>query len=51
MVSCLGGRIAEEVFFGKVTTGAANDFQKAYAIAKQIVTKFGMSDKFGPVSY
>ncbi len=32
--SALGGRVAEEVFFGRVTTGAANDFQKAYLMAK-----------------
>jgi len=47
----LGGRIAEEVFFGEVTTGAADDLQKVYRYASAMVLKFGMSDKLGYLSY
>jgi len=45
----LGGRAAEEVFFGDITTGASNDIERATGIAHAMVTKLGMSDKFGPV--
>ena len=44
----LGGRAAEEVVFGEITTGAANDLEKATATAKQMVMRFGMSEKLGP---
>lgn len=47
----LGGRIAEEVFFGEVTTGAADDLQKVYRYASAMVLKFGMSEKLGYLSY
>ena len=47
LVSLLGGRAAEEIVFGDVTTGAANDIEKATSIAQNMVTRFGMSDKFG----
>ena len=47
IVSLLGGRAAEEVVFGDVTTGAANDIEKATSIAKNMITRFGMSDRFG----
>ena len=47
LVSILGGRAAEEIVFGDVTTGAANDIEKATSIAQNMVTRFGMSDKFG----
>ena len=50
MVS-LGGRIAEEVIFGDVTTGAISDIQKATDTAKAMVTKFGMSEKVGLINY
>lgn len=43
----LGGRISEETFFGKVSTGAADDLNKAYQIAKTIVTQYGFGDKLG----
>lgn len=43
----MGGRVAEEIFFKKVSTGAANDLEKAFKIAYAIVTKFGMSEKIG----
>lgn len=41
---CMGGRIAEQIIFGDVTTGASNDIVQATKIAKQMVTRFGMSD-------
>ena len=47
IVSLLGGRAAEEIFFGDVTTGAANDIEKATSLAQNMITRFGMSDKFG----
>jgi cell division protease FtsH len=46
----LGGRIAEEIKFGDVTTGASNDFEKATQIARAMVTEYGMSD-LGPIQY
>ena len=47
LVSLLGGRAAEEIVFGNVTTGAQNDIEKATGIAKAMVTKYGMSRSFG----
>ncbi len=47
----LGGRVAEEVVFGEVSTGAHNDFQRATGIARRMVTEFGMSDKLGPMQF
>ena len=47
LVSLLGGRAAEQIVFGNVTTGAENDIEKATAIAKAMVTKYGMSRRFG----
>ena len=46
----LGGRVAEEMIFGDVSTGAQNDLQKATEIARTMVTKFGMSDRLGLVA-
>jgi len=46
----LGGRVAEESVFGEITTGAANDFEKATELARKMVTEFGMSDKLGPLT-
>jgi cell division protease FtsH len=46
----LGGRVAEEMVFGDVSTGAQNDLQKATEIARTMVTQFGMSEKVGLVS-
>jgi cell division protease FtsH len=46
----LGGRVAEEVVFGKVTTGAESDIQQLTQIARQMVGRWGMSDKLGPVT-
>jgi cell division protease FtsH len=44
----LGGRAAEEIVFNEVTTGAANDLEKVTSIAKQMIMRFGMSEKLGP---
>ncbi len=46
-----GGRIAEEVFMNQMTTGAANDFERATDIARRMVTQWGMSDLLGPMVY
>ncbi|WP_338019063.1 ATP-dependent zinc metalloprotease FtsH [Salsipaludibacter albus] len=45
----LGGRVAEEIKIGDVTTGASNDIQKATALAREMVTQYGMSDRLGPI--
>ena len=47
LVSFFGGRAAEEVKFNSVTTGASNDIERATAIARAMVTQYGMSDEFG----
>lgn len=47
LVGLFGGRAAEEVIFGDVTTGASNDIEKATSIARAMVTQYGMSSKFG----
>ncbi len=47
IVGLLGGRAAEEIVFGNVTTGAANDIEKATSIARNMVTRYGMSKKYG----
>lgn len=46
----LGGRVAEEIHFSDITTGAQNDLERATQIARQMVTEFGMSDTLGPVT-
>jgi cell division protease FtsH len=46
-----GGRIAEELFMNQMTTGAANDFERATEIARRMVTQWGMSDALGPMIY
>ena len=46
-----GGRIAEELFMDQMTTGASNDFERATAIARDMVTRYGMTDSLGPVVY
>jgi cell division protease FtsH len=48
MAMTLGGRAAEEIIFDEITTGAANDLEKVTATAKQMVMRFGMSEKLGP---
>jgi cell division protease FtsH len=53
IASLFGGRIAEELIFGSdaVTTGAANDIERATDIARNMVTKWGLSDRLGPLAY
>jgi len=48
MAMTLGGRAAEEIVFGEITTGASNDLEKVTQTAKQMVMRFGMSEKLGP---
>ena len=50
LVSLVGGRAAEEIVFDTVTTGAANDIERATSIARNMVIRYGMSKKFGLVS-
>ena len=47
LVEFTGGRAAEEIVFGSVTTGASNDIEKATSIARSMITRYGMSEKFG----
>jgi cell division protease FtsH len=47
----LGGRVAEEVIFDEITTGASNDLERVTAIARNMVTRYGMSEKLGPVTF
>jgi cell division protease FtsH len=51
IATLLGGRSAEEVVFGEVTTGAANDLQRATDIAEQMIGTYGMSETLGPLAY
>ncbi|NUE65938.1 ATP-dependent zinc metalloprotease FtsH [Snodgrassella sp. ESL0253] len=46
-----GGRIAEQMFIGRVSTGASNDFERATQLARDMVTRYGMSKKMGPMVY
>ena len=47
----LGGRVAEKLFLGDISTGAGNDIQRATALARQMVTVYGMSDRLGSINY
>ena len=47
----LGGRVAEQIAFGNVTTGAANDLERATTMARRMVTEYGMSEKLGPMVF
>jgi cell division protease FtsH len=47
----MGGRCAEEIIFGSITSGASNDIQRATSLARNMVCSWGMSDKMGPVNY
>lgn len=47
----LGGRVAEEIMLGEISTGASNDLERVTDIARSMVTKYGMSDKLGPMRY
>jgi cell division protease FtsH len=51
IASALGGRIAEEIIFGEITTGASNDLQQVTKLARSMVTQYGMSDELGPRVY
>ncbi len=51
IATLLGGRAAEELIFGKVSTGASDDIQKATDLAERYVTLYGMSDRLGPVAF
>ncbi|MDQ4076318.1 MAG: ATP-dependent zinc metalloprotease FtsH [Chloroflexota bacterium] len=51
MAGALGGRIAEEIVFGDVTTGASNDLERVTNMARSMVTRYGMSDKLGPMTF
>ncbi len=51
IVSLLGGRVAEKLILGDISTGASNDIQRATGIARNMVTRYGMSDTLGPIVY
>jgi cell division protease FtsH len=51
LVTMLGGRAAEEVVFGRVTTGASNDLERATELVRKMVMEYGMSDDLGPLTY
>ncbi|MCA9962006.1 MAG: hypothetical protein KC443_23375, partial [Anaerolineales bacterium] len=51
IASALGGRIAEEIIFGEITTGASNDLQQVTKLARAMVTQYGMSEELGPRVY
>ncbi|MBE6541805.1 MAG: ATP-dependent zinc metalloprotease FtsH, partial [Ruminococcaceae bacterium] len=51
IVTLLGGRASEALILGDISTGASNDIQRASSIARHMVTKYGMSDKLGPILY
>lgn len=51
LVTLLGGRVAEKLVFDDITTGASNDIERASEMARKMVTKYGMSDNLGPISF
>ncbi len=51
IVVLLGGRVAEAIVLGDISTGASNDIERASEIARKMVTKYGMSDELGPISF
>ena len=51
VVVLLGGRVSESLFLDDISTGASNDIDRATSIAHAMVTKYGMTDKLGPISY
>jgi len=51
LVALLGGRVAEEIRFGDITTGASNDLERVSKMTRAMVTQWGMSDKLGPIRY
>ncbi len=48
---CLGGRVAEELIFDDITTGASKDIKQATATARSMITKYGMSENLGLIAY
>ena len=51
LVVLLGGRVAEAIVFGDISTGASNDIERASDIARKMVTKYGMTDELGPIAF
>ena len=51
LVTLLGGRVAEKIVFDDITTGASNDIERASEMARNMVTKYGMSDTLGPITF
>lgn len=51
IVTLLGGRVAEKLVLGDISTGASSDIQRASSIARNMITKYGMSDKLGPIVF
>jgi len=51
IVSLLGGRVAEQLVLNDISTGASNDIERATKIARNMVTRYGMSEKLGPIMY
>ncbi len=51
IVTLLGGRVAEKIVLGDISTGASNDIERSTSIARNMVTKYGMSDTLGPISF
>lgn len=51
IIVMLGGRVAESIMLDDISTGASNDIERATALARDMVVKYGMSEKFGPISY
>ena len=51
IISLLGGRVAEELVLGDISTGASNDIERASRIARDMVTKYGMSERLGTITF
>lgn len=51
IIGLLGGRVAEEVIFKEISTGGHNDLQRSTAIARAMITEYGMSERLGPITY
>lgn len=51
VIGLLGGRVAEEIVLGEISTGAHNDFERATNIVRRMITEFGMSDRLGPLQF